>query len=171
MSIQIITDCTGIKQDSIYGVFYQKFKPDPIEIIFQKGVGSKTPMDENSFSTIILDRISALGHGNKGKANFCASIQKGYYYKNTLWHFQGIVSILSNTGKLADAKTSSVPVFRKSSDKKQDNPLRNFSDIFAEDFPAWNKEKDSVFELLTREKEKDWLQQPLRYCLYQILNQ
>ncbi len=168
MSIRIITDCIGIKQDAIKGVFQQKFKPDPIELIYQKGISCKTPMDEDSFSTIILDRIVSLGHGNKGKAEFCASIQKGYYYKNTLWHFVGIVSILSDKGELVDAKTSSVSVFRKSSDKKQIDPSRNFSDILAEDFPLWNK-KDSVFELLTGEKEKDWLQHPLRHCLYQIM--
>ncbi len=170
MSIKLITDCDGIKQDAIKGVFMGKFKPNPIEIILNKESVFKTPMSENDFHLTLQARLNCLTLGSEENYDFCASIQKGYYYKNSLWHFNAIVGIISSEEHLVTAKTSSVPLPRKSSDKKSHDRSLNMTDILSEEFPRWTK--GSVFFLLTDgEDEKMWLQQPLRHCLYQLLSQ
>lgn len=168
--MKVITDCTGIKQDAIKGVFMGKFNPAPIEMTLNKGISLKTPLNEDDFHEVISKRLGRLHLLNEEKYDFSSSIQKGYYYKNGLWHLTAIVGIVSQNGNIVTAKASSVPVFKKSSDKKTEDRSRNFSDILSEDFPKWNKEKDSVYGLLTNgDDEKMWLQQPLRHCLYQSL--
>ncbi len=170
MSIKIITDCTGVKQEAIKGVFMGKFKPNPTEIVLEKDSVFKTPMSEGDFHLTLQARLNCLTLRSNTEYDFCVSIQKGYYRKDSLWHLTAIVGIVSSKEVTVTAKASSVPVPKKSSAAKTKSSFLNMSDILAEEFPRWNK--DSVFALLTDgEDEKMWLQQPLRHCLYQLLNQ
>jgi hypothetical protein len=174
MSIQIITDCNGLKQGAIRGVLMEAFKKQPVSVKVIKEKDFTTPLTKEDFLLIAEKRIQYLAKNDLLlNERGCippwvfATIIKGYYRVNGNWYLcccAGFATtqqspILVNLG-------SSVPVPRVVSEKKNQDLERNMSDILAELNPGWNK--DSVFNLLTKEDEMLWLQQPLRYIVKSI---
>lgn len=165
MIIQVITDCLGVKQDAIKGVFSAAYKSSSIEIIQQKGVSFQTPLTQDDFFLVTLKRMQQLRTNAPHPDHHFATIQKGYYYAHGLWYLSVCVSISFPLLNPLCVMGSSVPVSQESSEKKSKDLSKNMSDILAEDYPEWDKNKDSAYELLTKgEKELDWLQEPLRHC-------
>lgn len=164
MNIKLITDCTGIKQDAIKGIFLKRFEPNPVEIIVQKGENFSTPLTLEDFFLTTERRMQQLIKNAPHPDHYFSTIQKGYYRSKNLWYFSACIAIALPLFTPLCVMACSAPVTQEASKKKDGDLSRNFSDILAEEFPKWNKDKDSVFTLLTGEDEKMWLQQPLRHC-------
>ncbi len=171
MEIQVVTDCTGIKQDAIKGVFQGKFENDFIDLKVQKGISFTTPMTKDDFSLTARKRIQQLRKNYENPAVYFATIQKGYYCENSIWYLSACVAISAPLLAPLPLMASSVPILGKCSKEKELDLNKNMGDIISEVYTDWNKEKDSVYKLFTGEDEKMWLQQPLRHCLYQLLSQ
>jgi len=165
MIIEIITDCTGTKQDAIRNVFSKRFSNDTLEIALVKGEGFQTPLTQDDFPLTVHKRFQWMKKHHENPDVFVATIQKGYYYLNGLWFLTACVGVAYPLFSILTAMTSSVPVPPACSEKKSEDLSRNMSDILNEEHPDWDKKNGSVYTLLTGEDEMAWLEQPLRHCL------
>lgn len=166
----IYTDCSGIKRDAIEGVFKAKFKI--IKILNCESLGGKTPTSLDSLIISTKDRLKTISEKKvlmNSEGDYHATIQRGFYFTGTLWHLIARVGISRYPEKKAMAFTSSVPIPLKASKLKTQNPTGNIKDFLEQEYPDFNKEKISMFAYLTGEDEKMWFQQPLRFCLREIM--
>lgn len=172
MNIQVITDCTGTKFNAIQGVFngYYKKPASIVEVCTIKpNMEVKTPLIRDLFLTSLQNRVGDLLSKDANRHNrYAASIQRGYFFESGGYHLGAIVGISYNS-TFIHAYTSTVPIDDEVSQKKWENPELNIGTLLAEKFSKFKK-GSSVFEFLTEgEDEMLWFQQPLRYCLKELL--
>jgi non-canonical (house-cleaning) NTP pyrophosphatase len=163
----IITDCDGVKLEAIRGVFIQNFKS---QFFNRASKSMPTPITIESLISTTETRIQfiANSYSLENKFVFFSTVQRGYFFDGNLWQLISMTAIHQESGKTLKGFTSSVPLPQKISDAKTENKAKNMGDLLREQFPKWKKET-SVFNLLTGEDEKMWLQQPLRHCLKELL--
>jgi hypothetical protein len=168
----IYTDTSGVKRDAIEGVFKTNFKT--VHTIDSESLGGKTPLDLETLISETQNRLDFLSKKipMAGKNDYCATIQRGFYSTENLWHLIARVGISHYAGITSSypeatttSFTSSVPIPKKVSLLKTKNPNGNIKDFLEQVYPDFNKEKISMFSYLTGEDEKMWFQQPLRHCL------
>ncbi|QQR49917.1 hypothetical protein IPF86_02390 [Candidatus Nomurabacteria bacterium] len=165
MKINIVTDCTGNKQEVIRNIFSEIFKNEAIVISLKKGESFETPLTLEGFPLTVKKRFQWIKKNIDNPDVYIATIQKGYYYSHGLWYLCACVGVAYPLMGLLTAMTSSVPVDQNCSEKKSLDLSKNMSDIIKEEHPDWDKENGSVYELFTAENETLWLEQPLRHCL------
>lgn len=166
MKIEVITDCTGTKQQAINNVFSKRFNTEAVEIILVKGEeGFPTPLSQDDFPLTIQKRFQWMKFAHNNPDVFIATIQRGYYYSYGLWFLSASVGIARPLFNILTAMTSSVPLPSECSKKKSLDLSKNMADILKEQYPEWDRKNVSVYELLTGEDELPWLEQPLRHCL------
>ncbi len=171
MKITNITDCKGMKFNAIHGIFkgHYKMPNHTVETFTVDSLEVKTPLVEALFLTSLNRRLQNIQSRNIAQdANYFSSIQRGYFFENGIYHFKAIVGITDYSGKMCHAYTSTVPIDKEVSEKKYEDPELNIGKLLAEKFPDFVF-GNSVYEYLTKEDEALWLQQPLRYCLKELL--
>lgn len=168
--IRVITDCTDIKQEAIRGVFAATFHSLQCIVVAKHEL--PTPLSFDGFCKTIKRRMELLMQSSdaSGDSFYCATVQRGYIFDGSLWHLFAAVSIGSSRTHTAQCFASSVVLSNALSIQKNRDRQKSFKEILPTEFPNWNG-SSSVYELLTGEKERDWLQQPLRFCLRQILKE
>ncbi len=165
MTIEIVTDCTGIKQEAIRNVFSKRFSTDSLNVGLVKSKGFETPLTQDSFPLTVQKRFQCIKENIENPDVFIATIQKGYYCVNGVWFLTACVGVAYPLYSMLTAMTSSVPLPSICAKKKSLHLSMNMSDILKEQYPEWDKENGSVYTLLTNEEEAPWLEQPLRHCL------
>ncbi len=170
----IITDCIGIKQDAITGVLKGGIlKDQPFTVKVFKEKDFPTPMTWEDFFLTTAKRLQYLTDSvslpERGEGPWIfATLQKGYYRKNGMWYLSCCAGIVSSGQQhITPVMGASVPVGKKASDAKNIALEKNMTEILHSQNPSWDHK--SVFALLTKEDEKMWLQQPLRYFSKSIL--
>ncbi len=172
MQYVIYTDCEGDKQDAIKGVFQQPFGLGSVTINFLDSPGPKTPISLDELSRTTLHRLETLLKLVTGSVpnQYFATIQRGFFFENGLYHLIAKAAILSPDYIMRSSFTTSIPINEKVSRRKSENKERNMKDLLKEYYPDWNRNTTSVYELLTGEREKMWLQQALRNCLKSLMD-
>jgi hypothetical protein len=125
MKIEVITDCTGIKQGAIRNVFSNRFATDSVDIIVVKGQSFPTPLTQDDFPLTVRRRFQWLKTNHNNPDVFTTTIQKGYYYSHGLWYFAACVGVAYPLLDMITAMTSSVPVPPGCSEKKSEELSRN----------------------------------------------
>lgn len=166
--IEIVTDCTGTKQNAINNVFSKRFDTWVLEISVVKGGNFQTPLTLEDFHLTASKRFQSIKSNYENPDVFIATIQKGYYRLNGIWFLAACVGVANPLLNLLTAMTSTVPVGQSCSKKKSLDVSKNMSDILQEEYPDWDRVNESVYTLLTGEDETAWLEQPLRHCLKTI---
>lgn len=160
----IITDCTGIKFDAIES-FRRELNYIECRHI-EVGGNFETPLSRRSLIETLKARMNLLRKesGAIGDAILITG-QRNYEYDGILYHLSGGISVQFPSGPILRAFTSTVPLDEKISAEKRADRKKNISDLLKAKHINWKG--GSVFELLTKEPEKGWWQEPLRYCFKQ----
>lgn len=170
-NIVVITDGKGIKFDVVHGVFKEHFRRISFVELFlvENKNNLKTPLSREALLETIKMKLDFLATRNISEdVQYLCSIQRGYYLENGLWNLVAVSGTQDNNGLTHIGFTSTVPIAKDISDKKTKDQNLNMSDLLEEKYPSW-KRKTSVFELLTGENEKSWIQESLRYCVKTLI--
>lgn len=170
-------ECTNnyrLPRPQIRGVLMEAFKKQPITVKVIKEKEFTTPLTKDDFFLMAERRIQHLRTDDLLLSErgcippwVFATIIKGWYRVNNNWYLCCCAGFATTQqSPILITLGSSVPVSKEVSEMKNKNLNRNMSEILAEFYPKWDK--DSVFNLLTKEDEMLWLQQPLRYIVKSI---
>lgn len=168
--INLIIDVSGTKKDAIHGIFqnevYRK-KVTQINLHVIESFKGATPLSLKSLYDSLESRITRIC--NSTSDCYAATAQRCYFTLGEDWYLVAGVAIKAPFGKMVPGLTSAVSLPEKASVEKLKNPAKNFNVIFKELFPTSWDGKKSMYEFLTGEPEKEWLQEPLRHCGKKVL--
>ncbi len=163
----IFTDCSGTKCDALKRLFRSRFNHvfvEKFETVFQASAFSF-----DSLFTTCTKRLAVLvDEFPKAEPIWYATIQKGFYEMNGTWFLCGVAGIRKPNGVFLYNPLGSVPLPETVSEAMYIKPEKVYTAMKIA-FPTFNRAIDSYYEIITEEKELDWLLAGLRPLLKTLI--